>query len=96
MFKSFRHEGLRQFFEMGSRSGIRPDYAAQLRKQLAVLDNAVSIADVRPVWRLHAMKGRVSAGGAVDTWSIWVIGTCRLKIVFDGADVVELDYLDNH
>jgi proteic killer suppression protein len=68
MIKSFRHKGLKKFFESGSVAGIRPQHAKRLRMQLAALDTAHSIEDMNiPGFRLHPLKG--SERGR---WSIWV------------------------
>ncbi|WP_199183349.1 type II toxin-antitoxin system RelE/ParE family toxin [Cryobacterium sp. Y82] len=62
MIKSFRHKGLARFYESGSKAGIRPDHAAKLQRQLAVLDNAVSVDDVPPSWRPHVLHGDGESG----------------------------------
>ncbi|MGB5736373.1 MAG: type II toxin-antitoxin system RelE/ParE family toxin, partial [Thiohalocapsa sp.] len=45
MIKSFRHKGLKRFFETGAVSGIQPQQAGRLRVQLAALDTAASLDD---------------------------------------------------
>ena len=40
MIQSFRHKGLRQFYESGSLAGIQPAHAKRLRMQLAALSFA--------------------------------------------------------
>lgn len=42
MIRSFRHEGLKEFFEAGSKKGIKPEHATKLRKQLTALNSAIS------------------------------------------------------
>jgi proteic killer suppression protein len=37
MIKSFRHKGLQQFFETGSKAGISSEHEAKLAKQLLLL-----------------------------------------------------------
>ncbi|MDB4917275.1 MAG: plasmid maintenance system killer [Gemmatimonadetes bacterium] len=46
MIQSFRHKGLRQFFEYGMTAGIQPSHAKRLRLLLAALDTAHTIADM--------------------------------------------------
>lgn len=46
MIKSFRHKGLRRFFETGSTSGVQAAHAKRLRMQLAALETAHSIEDM--------------------------------------------------
>ena len=44
-----------------------------------------------PGWKLHPLKGAL-AGHC----SVWVSGNWRLTFVFDGADVILVDYRDYH
>ncbi len=46
VIQSFRHKGLRRFFETGSRSGVQAKHAGRLRLQLTALDTAQSINDM--------------------------------------------------
>ena len=92
MIISFRHKGLRAFFETGTTKGIRADHAKRLRRILALLDRAEDPEAVNlPGWRLHALKGE-RAG----FWSITVSGNWRVIFRFKGPDVELVDYLDYH
>ncbi len=92
MIKSFRHKGLRRFFETRSRSGIQAKHAGRLRFQLAALDTAQGVDDMDiPGYRLHRLKGR-SKG----RWSVWVSGNWRLTFEFRDDNVHVLDYEDYH
>lgn len=92
MIKSFRHKGLKRFFETGKTSGIQAKHAKRLRLQLAALDTAQSIDDMKvPGYRLHRLKG-----AARGRWSIWVSGNWRLTFEFDRRDAYVLDYEDYH
>jgi toxin HigB-1 len=92
VIKSFRHKGLRRFFETGKHSGIQPKHAARLRLQLAALDTANSIDDMDvPGFKLHPLKGR-----AKGRWSIWVSASWRLTFEFEDGNVHVLDYEDYH
>ena len=58
MIQSFRHKGLRRFYETGSLAGIQPQHAKRLRMQLAALDSAQVVEDMDiPGFRLHPLKG---------------------------------------
>ena len=46
MIKSFRHKGLRRFFETGSTSGIQASHAKRLRMLLVALETAQTIDDM--------------------------------------------------
>lgn len=57
MIKSFKHKGLRRYYETGSTRGIQAEHAKRLRMQLAALDTAVEIADLDiPGYVLHPLK----------------------------------------
>ncbi len=92
MITSFRHKGLRRYFESGSVSGIQPAHAKRLQMQLAALDTASTIADMDvPGFRLHPLKG--SGKGR---WSIWVNGNWRITFEFVDGNALILDYEDYH
>jgi proteic killer suppression protein len=92
MIQSFRHKGLRRFFESGSVAGIQPHHANRLRMQLAAIDTAQSINDMRiPGFRLHPLKGP-----ARGRWSIFVNGNWRLTFEWRDGQAYFLDYEDYH
>ena len=92
MIKSFRHKGLRRFYESGSAAGIQTQHARRLRMQLAALDTAHRIEDMDiPGFRLHPLKGAEKR-----RWSIWVNGNWRLTFEFQDGDAHVLDYEDYH
>jgi toxin HigB-1 len=92
MIQSFRHKGLRKFFESGSAAGIQPAHSKRLRTLLAALDTAQSIDDMNvPGFRLHPLKG--SDRGR---WSVWVTGNWRLTFEFKDGHAYVLDYEDYH
>lgn len=92
MIKSFAHAGLRRFFETGSKAGIQPHHAQGLRNQLGALDHATRPQDMGvPGWKLHQLGGDKSGH-----WSVSVNGNWRLTFMFDGIDVIVVDYQDYH
>lgn len=92
MIQSFRHKGLRKFFESGSAAGIQPHHAKRLRMQLTALDTAKSIEDMSiPGFRLHPLKGQERG-----RWSVWVNGNWRLTFEFKEGHAYVLDYEDYH
>ena len=92
MIQSFRHKGLKRFYESGSLAGIQPPHAKRLRMQLAALDTAESIGDMDiPGFRLHPLKGT-----APRRWSIWVNGNWRITFEFHDGNTHLLDYEDYH
>ncbi|MDQ2926103.1 MAG: type II toxin-antitoxin system RelE/ParE family toxin [Acidobacteriota bacterium] len=92
MIQSFRHAGLEKFFKTGSKSGIRPDHAKRLARQLLALNEAKAAAAMNfPGWRLHPLQGELAGH-----WSVRVDGNWRMTFHFDGEDAVLVDYRDYH
>ena len=92
MILSFRHKGLKRFFETGNAVGIQTSHVQRLRAVLRRLDVASSAQDMNiPGWRLHALKGDLQGHH-----SVWVSGNWRLTFRFIGVDVELVDYRDYH
>lgn len=92
MIKSFRHKGLKKFFDSGSVTGIQPQHAKRLRMQLVALDTASTIDDMDiPGFKLHSLKGANH-----DRWSVWVNGNWRVTFEFREGHAFVLDYEDYH
>ncbi len=92
VIKTFRHKGLRKFFETGSTAGIKPGHKQKLRIRLTALDTAACIDDMKaPGWRLHSLKGDRAGLWAIDVNKNW-------RIVFDFKDgnAFVVDYEDYH
>lgn len=93
MIKSFRHKGVQQFFETGSKAKIQSAHADKLARQLAALNRATSPEGMNvPGWKLHPLKGADLKGH----WSVWVSGNWRLTFTFEGQDAILVDYQDYH
>lgn len=92
MIQSFRHKGLRKFFESGSAAGVQPPQAKRLRMLLAALDTAQTLADMDvPGFRLHVLKGTDQI-----RWSCWVNANWRLTFEFRDGHAYFVDYEDYH
>jgi proteic killer suppression protein len=92
MIQSFRHKGLRKYFESGNAAGIQPHHAKRLRMQLAGLDTAQLIEDMDiPGFRLHRLVGE-----GRNRWSIRVNGNWRLAFEFREGHAYVLGYEDYH
>ena len=73
-------------------SGIRPDHAARLARQLRQLNDARSAKEMNmPGWKLHPLVGELA-----DHWSITVNGNWRVTFTFEGEDAILVDYQDYH
>lgn len=92
MIQSFRHKGLRRFYESGSAAGVQPHHTKRLRMLLAALDTAQFIEDMDiPGFRLHPLKGEERG-----RWSVWVNGNWRVTFEFKDGHAYVLDYEDYH
>lgn len=92
MIQSFRHKGLRRFFESGSLAGIQPSHARRLRLMLAALDTAHVVDDMNvPGFRLHPLKGAERP-----RWSVRVDGNWRVTFDFRDGHAHLVDYEDYH
>lgn len=92
MIKSFKHKGLKLFFETGKISGIQAKHQHKLRLQLAALHTARCIEDMDlPGYELHQLKEQRK-----DSWSISVSGNWRVTFIFDNGDVYIVNYEDYH
>ena len=92
MIKSFRHKGLKKFYESGSASGIQPQHAKRLRMQLVALDTASTVEDMDiPGFKLHPLKGSDKG-----RWSIWVNGNWRVTFEFKDGHAYVINYEDYH
>jgi len=90
VIKSFRHKGLRRFFETGNGSGIQAAHRKRLRMLLAALDTSQGIGDMDiPGFKLDSLKR-----ARKDQWSISVSGNWRLTFEFEEGNVCLLDYED--
>jgi len=92
MLKSYRHKGVKQFAETGSKAGIQPDHANRLRRLLSALDAATSPANMNaPGYGLHPLKGELAGH-----WAVRASGNWRLTFRFEGEDAILIDYKDYH
>ncbi|MBU4261289.1 MAG: type II toxin-antitoxin system RelE/ParE family toxin [Proteobacteria bacterium] len=92
MIKSFKHKGLKKFFETGNVSGIRPEHKQKLRIMIAALDTATCIEDMDlPGFRLHPLKGNRLGLWAVDVSKNW-----RMVFEFRDGNAYIVTYEDYH
>ena len=90
--KSFRHKGLRRFFETGSTAGIQAKHSDRLRLILGRLNVAAEPRDMGlPGLELHPLRG-----DRAGTWAVKVSGNWRVTFRFTGRDVEVVDYEDYH
>lgn len=92
MIKSFKHKGLKEFFETGSKKGIVPEHANKLGRILDRLDAALSEKDMNlPGYKLHPLIGQEKG-----RWAVSVNGNWRITFEFIQNDAYIVNYEDYH
>ena len=92
MIKSFKHKGLKKYFELGNASGIQNSHARKLKMQLSAIGTALVIEDIDlPCYQLHPLKGNREG-----IWSISVNGNWRVTFEFSDGNATILNYEDYH
>jgi proteic killer suppression protein len=92
MIRSFRHKGLKRFFEEDDRSKLRQDLVTRIESILSALDRAPTIdAMDHPSLRLHPLKGDMKGFWAVTVRSNW-----RIVFRFENGGAFDVDLVDYH
>ncbi len=92
MIRSWKHKGLRRFFETGSKSGIRPEHERRLKILLQRLSAIVKADDMNtPGMQFHELSGNYKG-----YYAVAVSGNWRLIFKFVDQNSEEVDYLDYH
>lgn len=92
---SFRHRGLRLFYEKNDPSKVLPEPASRKRIKniLGALDTAESISEMRrfPAWKVHELKGDRKG-----IWGATITGNWRITFSFKDGDAFDVDLEDYH
>jgi proteic killer suppression protein len=92
MIRSFRHKGLKRFFENDDASKLPPDMLERIRTVLSFLDAASTIEEMdQPSFRLHPLKGRLRG-----LWAVTVRANWRIVFDFENGDATDVDFMDYH
>jgi toxin HigB-1 len=92
MISSFRHKGLKEFFESGKKRGIPPELAARIARRLDVLEAAQQIRDINAHgFSLHKLKGERQ-----NEWAISVSGNWRITFRYVNCEAAEINLEDYH
>ncbi len=92
MIKTFKHKGLKKYYQTGSTSGIQSEHEFKIQMILSALDNAVNVQDMNlPGFRLHKLSGKRN-----DIWSVWVSGNWRITFRFEDGFAEIVNYEDYH
>ncbi len=90
---SFKHKGLRRFFERNESRGLPQDRIKKLRQIFMAIDSAETLdeLDTMPGWRLHQL-----VGDRAGTWSISISGNWRLTFTIEDEQIHNVDLEDYH
>ena len=92
MVESFRHKGLKRFYERDDRSKLPSDMVERIAVILAALDAAATIAAMnRPSFRLHRLKGDLRG-----FWAVTVRANWRIVFRFEAGKAFDVDFVDYH
>ena len=92
MIKTWRHKGLKKFYDTGSTAGIQAKHSSTLRILLFQLDSAVQAQDMNtPGNGFHTLSGRLKGYFSVKVSANW-----RLIFQFEKGNAIDIDYLDYH
>ncbi len=92
MIRNFKHKGLKQLFEKGTKSGVDAHHVKRLKLILALLETAESIEDMDlPGLKLHELKGKRK-----HTWALKVSGNWRVTFRLEKGDALDINYEDYH
>lgn len=90
--KTFKHKGLRKFFESGNKAGIQAVHANRIERILDRLNAATDLQDMNaPGYDLHPLKG-----GLKGYYSVHVNGNWRIIFRLENGEANNIDLVDYH
>jgi len=92
VIRRLRGRGLVRLYELGDRSGIRPDLLATVENILTLLEAAETPEALNlPRLRLHALRGNREG-----YWSVTVRRNWRLIFRFEDGAATDVELIDYH
>ena len=92
MIRTFRHRGLKRFYDRGDRSQVFSDRVDRIEDILARLDVAVTPSELDlPGYALHPLKGKLKG-----FWALKVSGNWRIIFRLKDGDVFDVNLIDYH
>jgi len=92
VIKTWKHKGLKRFFETGNKSGIQAVHEKKLKIILQRLSGAIRPEDMNtPGMKFHKLTGNLFG-----FYSVSVNGNWRIIFKFKGQNAEEVDYIDYH
>ena len=91
MIKTFRHAGLRELFERGRSSRVRPDLQRRALVRLQALDEAAEPSDLNvPGFNFHRLQGRPVR------YSVHVNGPRCVTFEWEDGDAIRVNLEQYH
>ena len=92
MIDSFRHKGLRRFFEDDDGSKLPAEMLPRIRLILTALEAAQAVEGMNnPLFRLHPLRGNLRG-----YWAVTVRANWRIVFRFEGGKAHDIDFGDYH
>ena len=92
MILSFRHKGIKLFYEKGDASKLPVKQVSKIRLILTRLDAARTPAELNiPGYGLHQLKGNLKS-----FWSVKVDKNYRIIFRIENENIQDVDYIDYH
>ena len=92
MIESFRHKGLKRFYDKGDRSKLPADMIERITLILGDLDVARDVKDLDLAsYRLHELTGNRKG-----EWSITVRANWRIVFKFEAGGAHDVNFEDYH
>ena len=92
MIKTWRHKGLKLFYETGNVAEIQANHADKIHDILQALDFSTWPEHMNlPGLSFHKLSGHLKGFYSVTVNKNW-----RIIFMFEGQDAVLVDYLDYH
>lgn len=90
--RSFKHKGLKKFFETGAKSGIQAALTKKIGLILDRLDSAAEPKDMHfPGSDFHPLKGDLKG-----FYSVHVNGNWTIIFRFENGEALDVNLLDYH
>lgn len=94
MIISFKHKGLKLFWETGSSKQLSNDQVEKLRRMLDTLNETKQVPQdllAFKNWGIHKLKGNYS-----EYWSLIVKENWRIIFRFEAENVFDVNLIDYH
>lgn len=90
--KTFKHKGLKKFFESGSKAGIQAAHAKKTKLILDLLNSATEVKDVNfPGSDFHPLTRELQG-----FYSVHVNGNWTIIFRFENGEANDVDLVDYH